>query len=127
MTRDAGPKTTHSGVFSGRGELTSEYSVNWVRVRVRVRVGVRVRVRVPVRVRVRVRVGVRVLPLVRVRVPVRVRVGVRPLVRKRATGFLGFAEKSPGRAGAALRETLESVSLCTRFSGFSTISKFSFN
>ena len=34
----------------GRGELTSEYSVTWVRVRVRVRVGVRV----PVRVRVRV-------------------------------------------------------------------------
>ena len=70
---------------SGRGELTSEYSVNWVRVRVRVRVGVRVRVRVPVRVRVRVRVPVGVRALVRVRVPVRVGVGVRPLVRKRAT------------------------------------------
>ena len=62
----------------GRGELTSEYSVNWVRVRVRVKVRVRVRVRP----RVRVRVGVRV----RVRVLVRVRVRVRPLVRKRATG-----------------------------------------
>ena len=75
-------------VESGRGELTSEYSVTWVRVRVRVRVGVRVRVPVRVRVRVRVRVGVRV----GVRVPVRVRVGlrvgvrVRPLVRKHATG-----------------------------------------
>ena len=45
------------------GELTSEYSVTWVRVRVRV--GVRVGVRVPVRVPVRV--------------------GVRPLVRKRVT------------------------------------------
>ena len=44
---------------SGRGELTSEYSVTWVRVRVKVRVGVRVRVPVRVRVRVRVRVGVR--------------------------------------------------------------------
>ena len=29
--------------------------------------------------------------------------------------------------GIRMRETLESVSLCTRFSGFSTISKFSFN
>ena len=58
---------------AGRGELTSEYSVTWVRVRVRVRVVVRVRVPVRVRVRVPVRVGVR----------------VRPLVRKRAT------EKSP--------------------------------
>ena len=52
-------------VFLGRGELTSEYSVTWVRVRVKVRVGVRVigvivRVPVRVRVRVRVRVGVRV-------------------------------------------------------------------
>ena len=65
----------------GRGELTSEYSVTWVRVRVKVRVGVRVPVRV--RVRVRVRVGVRVG--VRVRVPVRVGVRVRPLVRKQAT------------------------------------------
>ena len=52
-------------LFYGRGELTSEDSVNWVRVRVRVRarvgVGVRVgvRVRVPVRVRVRVRLGFR--------------------------------------------------------------------
>ena len=46
--------------ISGRGELTSEYSVNWVRVWLRVRVGVRVRVPVRVRVRVRVRVGVRV-------------------------------------------------------------------
>ena len=55
---------------SGRGELTSEYSVTWVRVRVRVRVGVRVPVRVGPRVRVRVRVGVRV--------PVRVRVQFRP-------------------------------------------------
>ena len=65
----------------GRGELTSEYSVTWVRVRVKVRV----RVRVPVRVRVRVgvRVGGRVG--VRVRVPVRVGVRVRPLVRKQAT------------------------------------------
>ena len=35
-----------------RGELTSEYSVNWVRVRVRVKVRVRVRVRVRVPVRV---------------------------------------------------------------------------
>ena len=68
---------------SGRGELTSEYSVTWVRVRVKVRVGVRVRVPVRVRVRVRVRVGVRVG--VRVRVPVRVPVRVRPLVRKQAT------------------------------------------
>ena len=51
-----------SGLTNGRGELTSEYSVNWVRVRVRVRVGVRVRVRVPVRVRV-----TRVRPLVRTR------------------------------------------------------------
>ena len=48
------------GSLSGRGELTSEYSVTWVRVRVKVRVGVRVRVPVRVRVRVRVRVGVRV-------------------------------------------------------------------
>ena len=53
-----------SGVNIGRGELTSEDSVNWVRVRVRVRV--RVGVRVPVRVPVRVR--------------------VKPLVRKRSTG-----------------------------------------
>ena len=72
-------------ILSGRGELTSEYSVNWVRVRVRVRVKVRVRVRV--RPRVRVRVGVRVRVRVRVRVLVRVRVRVRPLVRKRATNF----------------------------------------
>ena len=49
-----------SEYFRGRGELTSEYSVTWVRVRVKVRVGVRVRVPVRVRVRVRVRVGVRV-------------------------------------------------------------------
>ena len=55
----------------GRGELTSEYSVTWVRVRVSVRVGVGVRVRDPVRVRV----------------PVRVPVRVRPLVRKRATHY----------------------------------------
>ena len=65
--------------IGGRGELTSEYSVTWVRVRVRV--GVRVRVPVRVRVRVGVRVGVRVP----VRVPVRV--GVRPLVRKWATSI----------------------------------------
>ena len=53
--------TQKKGCESGRGELTSEYSVNWViTVRVRVRVGVRVRVPVRVRVRVRVRVGVRV-------------------------------------------------------------------
>ena len=45
-----------SGTSLGRGELTSEYSVNWVRVRVRVRVKVRVRVRVRAKVRVRVRV-----------------------------------------------------------------------
>ena len=42
--------------LGARGELTSEYSVTWVRVRVKVRVGVRVTVRVPVRVRVRLRV-----------------------------------------------------------------------
>ena len=30
--------------YTGRGELTSEYSVTWVRVRVKVRVGVRVKV-----------------------------------------------------------------------------------
>ena len=59
-------------VLTGRGELTSEYSVTWVRVRVRVRVGVRVTVRVGVRVRVRVRV--------------RVGVGVRVGVRVRVTG-----------------------------------------
>ena len=38
-------------VYYGRGELTSEYSVNWVRVRVRVPVRVRVRVRPLVRKR----------------------------------------------------------------------------
>ena len=103
--------------YPGRGELTSEYSnsVNWVRVRVPVRVRVRLRVRVRVSVgvgvRVRVRVRVRVMR-VRVGVRVRVMVRVRPLVRKRAT---------------LLREALESVSLCTRFSGFSTISSSSFN
>ena len=52
-------------LFLARGELTSEYSVNWVWVRVRVGVGVGVGVGVWVRVSVRVR--------------------VRPLVRKRAT------------------------------------------
>ena len=43
---------------SGRGELTSEYSIASLWVRVRVNLKVRVRVRVPVRVRFRV--GVRV-------------------------------------------------------------------
>ena len=81
------------GIFFGRGELTSEYSVTWVRVRVTVRVGVRVRV--PVRVRVRVRVGVRVPVRVPVRVRVLVRVGVRvrPLVRKQATHFFRLVER----------------------------------
>ena len=84
------------GVNSGRGELTSEYSVTWVRVRLKVRVGVRVRVPVRVRVRVRVRVGVRVgvRVWVRVRVPVRVGVRVRPLVRKQATGKFGVNSDS---------------------------------
>ena len=41
-----------------RGELTSEDSVNWVRVRVRVRDRVRVKVRVRVRPLVRKRVTV---------------------------------------------------------------------
>ena len=90
-------------MISGRGELTSEYSVNWVRVRVRV--GVRVRVRVPVRVRVRVRVRVGVRVLVRVRVPVRVRVGVgvRPLVRKRATLIHHLFKISPRACLGQLR------------------------
>ena len=37
------------------------------------------------------------------------------------------SRSAPPRGGADLGETLESVSLCTRFSAFSTISSFSFN
>ena len=38
-----------------------------------------------------------------------------------------YTRTGVGGGGSTAQETLESVSLCTRFSGFSMISSFSFN